>query len=64
MKPATLVTVILLVLVAVLHIVRLALGVQVTVQAFVVPMWASVIATIVPATLAVAVWREHRRPTV
>lgn len=59
MKPATLVTAILLVLIALAHVVRLALRIQVTIDGAVVPMWASVVATILPAALAFGLWREN-----
>jgi hypothetical protein len=62
MKPATLVTTILLVLVALVHVLRLMLRVEVTVGAAVVPMWASALAIIVPAALAVGLWRENAAP--
>ncbi len=61
MKPATFVTVILLVLIAAAHIVRVALGLQVTVRGIAVPMWASAVASCVLAALAGLVWNEHRR---
>lgn len=61
MKPATLLMVILLGLFAVAHIVRVALGVEVTVAGVAVPMWGSVVAALLSATLAGAVQREHRR---
>ena len=61
MKPATGGTVVLLGLFAVAHIVRVALGVEVTVRGVAVPMWASVVAALLFATLAGAVRREHRR---
>ena len=59
MHPATRITVILLVLIAVAHVARLALGVQATVGSAVVPMWVSIVGVLVPAGLAVGVWREH-----
>ncbi|MBI1983271.1 MAG: hypothetical protein HYS61_03640 [Acidobacteria bacterium] len=60
MKPATVVTTIFLVLVAILHVLRLVFGVEVTVGGAVVPKWPSVLAILVPSALALGLWREHR----
>lgn len=59
MKPATLVTTVLLLLIAVAHLLRLIFRTQVTVGRMVIPTWVSVVATIVSAALAVALWREN-----
>ncbi len=59
MKPATVVTVLFLFVVALLHLVRLILGVTVTVDGTTVPMWASVVASIGPAALAIWLWIER-----
>ena len=59
MKPATLITVILLAMIAVLHVARLMFSVEVTVAEWGVPMWVSVIAVLVPGALAVWLWRER-----
>lgn len=59
MKPATTVTVLFLFVVALLHLLRLILGVSVTVDGTAVPMWASVVASIGPAALAVWLWVER-----
>ena len=61
MKPASLLTAILLLLVAAAHLLRLILGIPVTIGTASLPMWASVVAVIVPVTLAVALWRERQR---
>jgi len=47
--------------VAVAHLLRLLLGVEVTVGGTLVPLWVSVIACVVPAGLAVGLWRESRK---
>ena len=62
MKPATLVTTILLVLIAFAHVLRLLLRVEVTVGATVLPMWASAVGAIVPVALALGLWRERAAP--
>ena len=58
MKPATMVTVLFLAMVAVAHLVRLVLRVEVIIGGTVMPLWVSVIACVVPAALAVALWWE------
>jgi len=47
-------------LVALVQVLRLALGWEVTVNGLHIPYWASVIAAVVAATLAFKVWREGR----
>jgi hypothetical protein len=47
-------------LVALLQLLRVVLGWEVTINAFAIPLWASVIACVVAATLATMVWRESR----
>ena len=61
MRPATSVTAMLLILIALAHLLRFAFGLEVTVQGVTVPLWVSIFGTIVPAGLAVGIWREHRR---
>jgi len=58
MKPATMVTLLFLAMVAVAHLLRLVLRVEVIIGGTVMPLWVSVIACVVPAGLAVALWRE------
>ena len=59
MKPAAMLTIVLLFLVALGHLVRLVMGVEVVAGGRAVPMWISVPGMIVPAALAVALWREN-----
>ena len=61
MKPVTMITVLFLAIVAAAHLLRLLLGVEVTVGGTLVPLWVSVIACVVPAGLAVGLWRESRK---
>jgi hypothetical protein len=61
MKPAVIVSVVFLLLVAVLHILRLVFAVTITVDGTTVPMWASVLACIGPGALGVWLWRSQRR---
>jgi len=60
MKPATMLSMLVLAMVAVGHLLRLVLGVEIRVAGVLVPLWVSVIACVVPAGLAVALWRENR----
>ena len=60
MKPVTMITVLFLAMVAVAHLLRLLLGVEVTVGGTLVPLWVSVIACVVPAGLVVGLWLESR----
>ena len=58
MRPFTAIAVIVLSLVAVLQLLRVALGWEVTVNGAQVPLWASVIACVVAAVLAFGLRRE------
>ncbi len=60
MKPATLITTILLGVISVGHILRLVIGLTVVAAGVNIPMWISVLGVIVPALLAVGIVREHR----
>lgn len=60
MKPFTTVAVLVFSLVALLQVLRLALGWEVTVNGIHIPLWASAVAAVVAATLAFMVWREGR----
>jgi hypothetical protein len=59
MKPAALVAICFLSLVALAHVARLALGTEVIVGSLVIPMWASVPAVIGPGAIAVWLWKEQ-----
>ena len=61
MKPFTTIAVVVFSLVALLQLLRVALGWDVTVNGIVIPIWFSVIACIVAIVLAVMVARESRR---
>lgn len=62
MKPFTLAAMILLLVVSAAHVLRLIYGWQVTAADQVIPMWASAVAAVITAALALLVWRENRRP--
>ncbi len=61
MKPATTITVILLLIVSMAHLLRLIFQVKVTTSLFEVPMWLSVPACIVTAGLAIWLWKENKK---
>jgi hypothetical protein len=58
MKPSTLITIGLFVLVALLHIVRIIFGWEVIINGTIVPMWISVV---IPVGLALLIWLEFSR---
>jgi len=60
MKPFTTIAVVVFSLVALLQMLRVALGWDVTVNGILIPQWASVIACLAAATLAFTVARENR----
>lgn len=61
MKPFTAIAVVIFTLVALMQLLRVVLGWVVTVNGLQVPFWASGIACVVAATLALMLWRENRR---
>jgi hypothetical protein len=61
LKPFTGVAVVVFSLVALLQMLRVALGWEVTVNGTFIPRWASVIGCVVAATLACMLWRETHR---
>jgi len=61
MKPFVALASIIFAVVAILHALRLLYGWEVTINGWAVPMWVSVIGFVVPAGLALLLWRESRR---
>lgn len=61
MKPITLLVVVFLALIAAVHLLRLALQWSVVVNGMAIPLWASAVAALITAVLAVMLWRESRR---
>ncbi len=61
MKPFSLIAALVFGLVALVHVLRLILGWPVVVNGFDIPLWASAVAGLVSALLAVMLWREARR---
>lgn len=60
MKPFTTSAVVVFSLVALLQLLRVTLGWDVVVNGILIPVWASVLACVVAATLAFMLWREAR----
>jgi hypothetical protein len=60
-KPFTVIAIVLLSLIALLQLLRFILGWEVTVHGMSVRVWASGIAFVVAAGLAVMVWLEMRK---
>lgn len=62
MRPAGLVVIVFLTLVALIHALRLIFSVEVTVGDAPLPMWVSWLAVVGPGALAFWLWRERRAP--
>lgn len=60
MKTGSLIAIILFVLVAIAHLVRLVFQAEVTIEGVPIPQWVSVVGFIVPALVALLLWREHK----
>ena len=63
MKPFTTAAVIVFLVVAIVQLVRVIEGWDVTIDGFHVPILASIVAFLFATVLAVTVWRENRRRT-
>jgi hypothetical protein len=61
MKPATTIVMFLLIAVAITHLLRFVFHVNVIVDSMIIPMWVSIPGCIVPAVLALVLWRENTR---
>jgi hypothetical protein len=61
MKPFSVIAAVVFALVALVQLLRLVLGWPVVVNGVNIPLWASAIACLVAAGLAVMVWREARQ---
>ena len=58
MKPFTTIAVVVFLLVALLQLLRVLSGWEVTMNGMAIPIWASVVAFVVAAALATMLWRE------
>ena len=61
MKPFSAISAVVFALVALAQLLRLVLGWPVVINGINIPLWASAIACLVAAGLAVMVWREARQ---
>jgi hypothetical protein len=60
MKPAALLAAVMLALVALAHLSRLVLRVEIVADGVVIPLWVSVFGFVVPGGIALGLWREGR----
>lgn len=60
-KPFTLLAVLVFAIVAVIHLLRLLFGWEVTISGAAVPLWASVLGIVIAAGLAAGLWWESRK---
>ena len=60
MKPITGLSIIVFSLIAIVQLIRLALGWDVSINGVAIPLWVSGVALIVAGGLAVMLWRESR----
>ena len=60
-KPFTMLAVVIFAVVALVHILRLGLGWELTIHGLAVPLWASVLGIVIAAGLAVMLWRESKK---
>ena len=60
MKPFTKIAAVLLALVAVLHLARVILNMELMVGNYEIPMWVSVGGCIIPLLLSIGLWKESK----
>jgi hypothetical protein len=60
MKPFTTLAIAVFTIVAFLHVLRILMGWEVTIQGAEVPMWASYLGLLIAGGLAFLLWRESR----
>ncbi|MFI4922396.1 MAG: hypothetical protein ACHP6J_01620 [Burkholderiales bacterium] len=58
MKPFAALAIAIFILIAVVHLLRLVYGWEVTVNGVVIPMWVSVVGLLIAGALAYFLWRE------
>jgi len=61
MKPVTTIVAILLIAISVAHLARVLLQVDIVANGVNIPIWLSIVGCIVPAVLALMLWRENRK---
>lgn len=60
MKTGTLLAIILLILIALAHLLRLIFGTEIIIAGTPVPQWVSAVAVVVPAGIAWLLWKESK----
>ncbi len=60
-RPFILLAVLIFAVVALVHLLRLVYGWEVTINGVAVPMWTSVLGIVIAAVLAIMLWRESRK---
>jgi hypothetical protein len=60
-RPFAFLAVLIFTIVALVHLLRLVLGWEVTIGSVAVPMWASGLGLVIAGGLAVMLWRESRK---
>ncbi len=60
MKPAVTVAAVFLCAIAILHLVRIVMGVAITVGSTEIPIWVSAFGIVVPGAIAVGLWRSAK----
>lgn len=60
MKTGTLLAIILLILIALAHVLRLIFGTEIIIAGTPVPQWVSAVAVVVPAGIAWLLWKESK----
>ncbi len=61
MKPVATIVVLLLIVISIAQLLRLIFQVEIIAAGFYVPVWLSIFGCIVPAILALMLWRENRK---
>ncbi|MEC7875409.1 MAG: hypothetical protein VYC15_01235 [Pseudomonadota bacterium] len=60
MKPFTIIAIVIFTLVGLFHLLRYFLGWTVVINSVTIPIWVSLFGFIIPAVLAVMLWREMK----
>ncbi|MDD5171125.1 MAG: hypothetical protein PHN75_20075 [Syntrophales bacterium] len=61
MKPVSLIVMVFLIVIAIAQFLRFALQVEIMIGGFTVPVWVSLVASVIAAGLAAMLWHETRR---
>jgi len=61
MKPVTTIVVLLLIVISIAQLLRLIFQVEIIAAGIHIPVWLSIFGFIIPAILALMLWRENRK---